>query len=255
VCCVAVSSLTFNAQSTNFPVLWANTKANIVVLATPSLSTGSTNFKFTGVVNPYPYQVSTYNITLQIETVIYKNYQRVAVDYTNQPAWASYGVTANSMTLSGVSTIYHKTSTNQFHNNFLVTYDFTFSFTATDFVTRKVTYCLVKFTAGVGQIDAAYSWIPGISPYYINNVENIKFYYGGSNWMLNITGLNESNIATTQTWNVRLRFYPTGNTISYTSTSYCYNGIVEFTNTGSSTSPSTDGYNNSNQAATSFYLA
>lgn len=56
--------------------------------------------------------------------------------------------------MSSINSIYH--NINQFHSNQLVTYDITFTFAANDFVARKVTYCLVTFTAGVGQIDAAY---------------------------------------------------------------------------------------------------
>lgn len=255
LCCTAISGLSFDGQSRTFPVLWANTKANIVVLDTPSMSTGGTNFYINSLVNPYPYQVSTYNTTMTVSMIIYKDYQRVAVENQNQPAWTSYATTSNSMTLSSVSGIYHQTGSNQFHNSFLVTYDFTFSFAANDFATRKVTYCLVVFTAGVGQIDAAYSWITGLSPYYINTVGNVKFFNGGTYWTLNITGITDSVINTGQNWVVRLRFYPTGGTITYTSTAYCSNGILEFTNTASTAILSTNGYNNSNAPATSFYFA
>lgn len=255
LCCTSISSLTFSAQSTGFGILWANTKANVVVLATPSLSAVATNFYISSLVNPYPYQVSSYNTTRSLKMSIFNNYRRVAVEQQTQPAWTSYSVTSNSMSLSSVSGIYHKTSTNDFHSSFLVTYDFTFSFSTNDFATRKVTYCIVQFTAGVGQIDAAYPWVTGISPYYINNVGNVNYYYSGGYWTLKITGITDSTISTSQNWVIRLRFYPTGGTITYVSTAYCQNGLLEFTNTASTSILSTNGYNNSNIPATSFYLS
>lgn len=256
LCCSALTSFSFTAQGYGMTVLWANTKTGTVVLSNPSaLTSTGTNFYINSAVNPYPYQLTGYNTTRTLGIIIYKSYKRIAVENQTMPAWTSYAVTSNSMTLASVSSIYHKTSTNDFHNSFLVTYDFTFSFSVNDFGTRKVTYCVVVFTAGVGKIDAAYPWVTGISPYYINNVGNVKFFYTGGYWALNITGITDSVISTTQNWVVRLRFYPTGGTISYTSTAYCYNGLTEFTNSASTSILSTNGYNNSNLPATSFYLA
>lgn len=252
-CCQSFTSFSVDAQSTAFTILWANSKANVLVMRTPSLSIAPTNMRIFGVINPYPYQVSLYNSTREIEIVIYSSYKRVAFDYVTQYPWSSFAQTGNSMNLYTISGPYHKTGSNQIHSAFAATYDFTFNFTANDFSARKITYCVVVFTAGVGTIEAAYSWVTGISPYYINNVGNVKYFYSGGYWKLNITGIPDSTISTGQYWVVRLRFYPTGSTITYTSTAYCYNGITEFTNSNS-VSISGD-YNSSNVPATSFFLS
>jgi hypothetical protein len=187
--------------------------------------------------------------------VVYSGYKRVGFDSITPLAFSAYAVTSNYITLSSVSGPYHNTNSNKYHSSLAITYDFSFTFANTDFTTRKITYCEVVFTAGVGTIEAAYSWINNYSPYYINPVGNIKYFYSGGNWRLNITGLPDSVMSTSasQNWVVRLRFYPTGSTISYTSTAYCYNGLTEFTNSGSQ---SISGYyNNSNLPASTLLLS
>jgi hypothetical protein len=59
LCCQALTGLTFDTSSgANFNILWANTKANLVVLASPSLSAVGISLRIWGVRNPYPYQVT-----------------------------------------------------------------------------------------------------------------------------------------------------------------------------------------------------
>lgn len=71
--------------------------------------------------------------------------------------------------------------------------------------------------------------------------------------MLNISGISDSNIHTSNRWFVRMRFLPTGGTITYTAQTYCTNGILEFSNAPPSTSIlSTDGWNTSTYAPTTF---
>lgn len=225
LCCATFSNFGYRAQSTNIGTLWINTKINQVVMATPSFSATSTSLRISGIVNPYPYQVSLYNTSMTMELMVYNNYRRVGVDTFNQPAWSTYTVTSNSITMSSIASIYHRTDGNQMHSNLFVTYDITFTFAANDFVTRKVTYCLVTFTAGVGQIDAAYASYEA-SPYIINTAGNVRFYSSGGNWMLNISGITDSSINTAYKWFVRIRFLPTGGTITYSAQAFCTNGIL-----------------------------
>lgn len=152
LCCSTFTSYAYRIQSTNYVVLWSNSKINQVILATPSLSATSSSLRLANVVNPYPYQYTLYNSLMTMELMVYNSYQRVGVDTFNQPAWSDHTATSNSVTLTAVSNIYHRTSSNQFHDNYAVSYDFTFTFTTNDFIQRKVTYGLVTFTAGVGQI-------------------------------------------------------------------------------------------------------
>lgn len=64
LCCASFSGFSYRAQSTNIGTLWVNTKINQVVMASPSFSATSTNLRISGIVNPYPYQVSLYNTSM-----------------------------------------------------------------------------------------------------------------------------------------------------------------------------------------------
>lgn len=79
---------------------------------------------------------------------------------------------------------------------------------------------------------------------------NVRFYQSGGNWIIRLSGVTDSNINTAYKWYVRLRFLPTGGTITYTTNFYCSNGLLEFSSGSSTSVISSDGYNTSTYAPT-----
>ena len=107
--------------------------------------------------------------------------------------------------------------------NYPITYDIGYTYTLNSYAGRNLDYTLLKFTGGVQSIERAYIRYSA-SPYIVNSVLEVKILKDSSNsWCLKIMGMND-NLYSTGSWSIRMRFYPTANTLSYTSTTYAQNG-------------------------------
>lgn len=107
-----------------------------------------------------------------------------------------------------------------------MTYDISYTFTVSSFTNRELDYTLLRFTSGIQSIERAYIRYSA-SPYIVNPVLQVKILKDSSNyWCLKITGMKDSTYSSSRSWIIRMRFYPNGNTMSYTSTTYAKNGEV-----------------------------
>lgn len=107
-----------------------------------------------------------------------------------------------------------------------MTYDISYTFSVSSFNNRELDYTLLKFTNGVQSIERAYIRYSA-SPYIVNPVLQVKILKDSSNyWCLKITGMKDNAYNSAYSWIVRMRFYPNGVNMGYTSTTYAKNGEV-----------------------------
>ena len=103
-------------------------------------------------------------------------------------------------------------------------YDIEYYFTTSSFANRELDETILKFTSGVKEIEWAiirYS----TSPEIVNNVLQVSIFKDSSDyWCLRIKGMDDNLYSSSQRWIIRMRFYPNGNTLSYVSYTYNFNG-------------------------------
>lgn len=138
-----------------------------------------------------------------------------------------------------------------YHQGYPMTYNITFTSSASSYPNRQLSYTILKFTSGINKIDKVYPRFEQ-SPYIINPLLEVTFDKDTDGlWILNITGMGDSLYS--YRWYIVMRYYPNNNYLNYTSTTYCSNQVVEFTNTISEYVYN-NGYNSSVASPTTFEI-
>jgi hypothetical protein len=141
------------------------------------------------------------------------------IAYTSYSQLSQFSVSTNFG--SPVDTI---SSSYNYHSAYPVTYDITYSTTINSFAGRSLDYTILNFTSGIQSIQTAYIRYP-ISPFVVNPTMNIKIFKDSYNcWCLKITGMNDNTYSTSNSWTIRMRYFPNSGTLNYYSTTYAKNG-------------------------------
>lgn len=236
----------FSSLTLGYSLLWCNTNANTSIYQTPSISnTANTNISISNVVNPQAVNAPTNDQLLTITFIFYVSYKTTYLTTLNQFSFSSYSMNTD-FTVTGAAPLVDSTANFNFQSAYPMTYDFTWSFGASNYNNRNISYIVLYFTSGISSIDAA--WLRyGTSPSYFNAVGCTKIGYNSVNsqWYVNITGVSDSIFSTSYAWYVRVRLYANANNFYYTSYVYNFNGYQEFTSTSGGVSTSSSGFNTS----------
>jgi len=94
-------------------------------------------------------------------------------------------------------TLIDSTKSFYFHDEYPMTYRFSFSPTRNEFNNRQLSYTILTFTSGVTGVDWAHAgW--SASPYYFNNLMQVTYGKNANNqWYLNISGMSDSSYGST----------------------------------------------------------
>ena len=224
LCCQPFSSINLRDNYNAYTLLWRDTKANMSVYLTPAYNAGwGRDLWINSVNNPYPYQRDTYQKMKKIEILFYSNWKAVYSKKLDQFDYSTYG-RYDEMTINTSPSLIDTTKSYYFHEEYPLTYRFTFSTSRNEFNNRQLSYTIVTFTSGVTAID----WVHGgwnVSPNYFNSMLQITIGKNINNkYFLNISGMSDSAYSSSQNWYFETRFFTVSDTISYTSETYNMNG-------------------------------
>ena len=165
----------------------------------------------------------------KIEILFYNNWRAVHSKRLNQFDYSTYW-RLDEMTIDGSATLIDTTQSYYFHEEYPLTYRFSFSTSRNEFNNRQLSYTIVTFTTGVTWIDWVHSgW--NVSPNYFNSMLQVTIGRNTNNkYFLNISGMSESSYWSLYNWYFEMRFFTNSDSISYTSETYNLNGELEFTN-------------------------
>ena len=254
-CCTAYDTFVLDSNVTGaFVELWTDKVANITVYRTPSINHNTyLQLQILNVKNPWAYQRDTYEQIKEIEVLFYDNYKNTYIKQITQFAFSSYNRGSEISVDTNLGSPIHPPKSYSYHSHYPMVYDIEYSFSTSSFANRELDETILKFTSGVREIEWAnirYS----TSPEIVNNVLEITIFKDNSNyWCLRIKGMDDGLYSSSQRWIIRMRFYPNGNTLSYVSYTYNFNGELEATNSDSE-SLSGDGYSSAPVAPTTFDL-
>lgn len=228
-CCVAFSTLSLADSYTGsgYTLLWTDKVSNTSVYRTPSISSSiGLNLQITGAVNPYPIQKDTYEQIKKIQILFYSSYKNVYIKQLDQRPYTDFSQLSQFTVSALGAPVDSLTSSYAYHTNYQMTYDILFATTLNSYANRGLDNTILKFTAGVQSIERAYIRY-GLTPFIVNPVLEVKIFKDVNNyWCLKITGMNDNIYSTSYSWYIRMRFYPNGGTLSYTSTTYASNGEI-----------------------------
>jgi hypothetical protein len=134
------------------------------------------------------------------------------------------------MTINASPSLIDSTKSYYFHEEYPLTYRFSFATSRNEFNNRQLSYTIVTFTSGITWIDWVHAgWTA--TPNYFNSLLQVTTGRNAANkYFLNISGMSESSYHSSYNWYFEMRFFTTSDTISYTSETYNLNGELEFTN-------------------------
>jgi hypothetical protein len=230
LCCQSFSSINLRDNANGYSLLWRNTKANMSVYLTPAYTAGwGRELWINSVNNPFPYQRDTYQKMKKIEILFYNNWRAVHSKRLDQFDYSTY-LRLDEMTIDASATLIDTTKSYYFHDEYPLTYRFSFTTSRNEFNNRQLSYTIVTFTTGVTWIDWVHSgW--NVSPNYFNSMLQVTIgRNANSKYFLNISGMSDSSYWNSYNWYFEMRFSTNSDSISYTSETYNLNGELEFTN-------------------------
>lgn len=228
LCCVPFSSLSItDSQGNSYSLLWANPAKNMLMLQAPSQAATTLTLRVNNVLNPYPYQSSSYtnsNIFLYKLTVV-KDYQQQLIQTGSQPTFASYTINGGGVAFSSLSN-YRLTSGFNILPSYPHHQQLVLSLTPATFATRKISRAVFTFTSGISSIKHCRI----ITSSFPSPKVACSASKSGSQWALSIGGLQDSTTASTVT--LLLRMAVSSNSLPYTLLVYEETGLLEFQSSG-----------------------
>ena len=160
----------------------------------------------------------------QIEILMYSSHQHKYIKQLSQFDYDDYDELSQINVASNLATPADSTRSYNYHQDYPMTYDITYSSTISSFSGRDLDYTILKFTSGVASIEEVYARYQA-SPNIINPLLSVKIFKDSDNdWCLKIKGLDDSLFSSSNSWFIRMRFYPNANTLAYQSKTYATNG-------------------------------
>lgn len=162
-----------------------------------------------------------------------------------QPSFSTYTLTSDFVVCSAPTFITDSAADNSWysHQYYPLTYEWSWTLSASAYANRNLSYIILYFTQGVRYIESAWFRYP---PSVINNIGSPKVGYSTANsqWYVNITNVQTSAFSVGNKWYLRIRLYATGS-INYNSYLYNYNGLQDFSTSSGSFNPGTNKFTTS----------